>query len=302
MPQAIGLVVLAGLISAGLFLALLTGLPGMVLLAYLVQLPLMFIGLTMGLTGSVVAMVVAVLVIGVIAGAVAAVIYAMVQGLPALVVVRQALLRRQTGAGVEWYPPGLLLAQLTVVAALGIAAAFFLFLGEPGGLYGAIEGFLTTALSDLGALDVEAGVPPELARWVFLFPGLMASSWLIMVVINAVLAQAMAVRVGWNRRPTPDFAALELPAWLWPAVAAAVVLALLGEGLGFLGSSMLIVLTVPYVFLGLAVIHALTRRWARPGLARLAIYGTIALLGWPILGVLLLGLVEDWAHLRRRFV
>jgi hypothetical protein len=302
MPQTIGLVVLAGVVSAAFFLALLTGLPGMVVLAYLVQLPLLFIGFTMGLTGSVVALGAAVVVVGLIAGAVAALIYAMVQGLPALVVVRQALLNRPGGEGVEWYPTGLVLAQLTVIAALGIAVAFVLFLGEPGGLRGAIEGFLTTALTELGALDAGAGVPPELARWVFLFPGLMASSWLIMVVVNAVLAQAMAVRAGWNRRPTPDFAALELPGWLWPAVAAAVVLALFGEGLGFLGSSMLIVLTVPYVFLGLAVIHALTRRWARPGLARFAIYGSIALLGWPILGVLLLGLVEDWAQLRRRFV
>ena len=33
-----------------------------------------------------------------------------------------------------------------------------------------------------------------------------------------------------------------------------------------------------------------------------AVYGALVLLGWPILAVLLLGFVEDWAHLRRRLV
>ena len=77
---------------------------------------------------------------------------------------------------------------------------------------------------------------------------------------------------------------------------------LLGGILGDLGWSLLIVLVVPYLFLGLALVHVLVRRWPRPGLALGAIYGAMILLGWPILLVLLLGFVEDWAHLRRRWV
>jgi hypothetical protein len=143
----------------------------------------------------------------------------------------------------------------------------------------------------------------ELGPWIFLFPGLMATSWLVMVVLNAVLAQALAVRLGWNRRPSPDLTRLELPSWLWPALGAAGLVALLGEhGWGFLGRSLLIVFVVPYVFLGLAVIHTLVRRWSHPGWLLAAVYGALVLLGWPILAVLLLGFVEDWAHLRRRLV
>jgi hypothetical protein len=52
----------------------------------------------------------------------------------------------------------------------------------------------------------------------------------------------------------------------------------------------------------LAVIHTLVRRWSHPGWLLAAVYGALVLLGWPILAVLLLGFVEDWAHLRRRFV
>jgi hypothetical protein len=301
MPHPIALAVLAGLASSALFLSVLTGFPGVVLLAYFVQLPLLLVGLTLGLTGSVIAAASGLLVNGLIAGFATALVYALVQIVPTLVVVRQALLSRQDGGQIEWFPPGLLLAQLTALAAGAILIAFVLFLNEPGGLEGAIEAFVTSALQEFGALP--EGVAPEFGGWIFVFPGLMATSWLVMIVVNAVLAQALAVKIGWNRRPSPDIIALELPWWLWPAIGLAVFLSLLGEtGFGFLGRSLLMVLVVPYVFLGLAVLHALARKWAYPGLALAALYGSIVVLGWPLLVVLLLGLVEDWAGLRRRLI
>ena len=108
--------------------------------------------------------------------------------------------------------------------------------------------------------------------------------------------------MGINRRPTPKLSEVELPGWLWPAIALAALLALLGDGLGFLGRSLLIVLAVPYVFLGLAVIHALARRFSHRRLALGVFYGAMMLLGWPILAVLLLGFIEDWAHVRQRYL
>lgn len=303
MPQVIGYAVLAGLISSGLFLALSTGLPGMVLLAYFVQLPLLLAGLSLGLAASVVAAAAAILVCGLIAGVVAAAMFALVQALPAAMVVRQALLSRQDAGQVEWYPPGLVLAQLTALAVLLITIAFIVLLGRPGGLEGVLAEFLSAALEGLGATDVTVSAGPDPDRWLFLFPGLMAASWLVMVALNAVLAQLLAVRLGVNRRPSPELSELELPGWLWPAIGVAALLALLGAGgLGFLGRSLLIVLAVPYVFLGLAVVHAFARRVSHRRLALTLFYGAIVLLGWPLIAVLLLGLIEDWAHVRQRFL
>jgi hypothetical protein len=303
MPQVIALAVLAGLVSSGLFLALSTGLPGMVLFAYFVQLPLLLAGLSLGLAASGLAAVAAILVCGLIAGVVAATMFTLVQAIPAVMVVRQALLSRQEAGRVEWYPPGLVLAQLTAFAVLGITVAFVVLLGHPGGLAGVLAAFLGSALDGLGATEIAVSAGPELERWMFLFPGLMAASWLVMVALNAVLAQALAVRLGVNRRPTPNLSALELPGWLWPAIGLAALLALLGDdGLGFLGRALLIVLTIPYVFLGLAVVHAFARRVTHRRLALGLFYGAMMLLGWPILAVLLLGFVEDWAHVRQRFL
>jgi len=282
-------------------LSLLTGAPSLLLLAYFVQLPLLFAGLTMGLMGSVIAAASAILVNGLLAGMLAALLYAVVQALPVVVVVRQALLSRQDGGAVEWYPPGLILAQLAILSALGIVAAFVLLFDQPGGLEGVIEAFVGELLAEVGAVEAGVDATDVFGGWISLFPGLMATSWLLMTVVNAILAQALAVRFGWNRRPSPEIVTLQLPWWLWPALGGAAALALLGgSGMGFLGQAMLVVLVMPYGFLGLAVIHKLARRAPRPGLALFAIYGVILLFGWrSLLAVLVLGFVEDRAHLRR---
>jgi hypothetical protein len=277
--------------------------PGMVLLAYFIQLPLLFVGLSLGLAASVIAAGSAILVCSLIAGVVAAALFALIQALPAVMVIRQALLARRQDGKIEWYPPGLVLAQLTTFAALCITASYLVLLGHPGGLQGMLSDFIGSTLAELGGAETGAAPSPELSRWMFLFPGLMAASWLVMVVVNGVLAQVLAVRLGWNRRPSPALSELELPGWLWPAIGVAALLAVLGDdGPGFLGRSLLIVLVVPYMFLGLAVIHAFARRWSHRRLALAVFYGGIMLLGWPLLAVLLLGFVEDWAHVRQRFL
>jgi hypothetical protein len=94
MPHPLGLAILCGLISAMLFVSLLFGLPG-VLLVYFAQLPVLFAGLTLGLTGSGIAVVGAIVVIGVMVGMAAALGYALLHALPALFTIRQVLLRRE---------------------------------------------------------------------------------------------------------------------------------------------------------------------------------------------------------------
>ncbi|MEM7042646.1 MAG: hypothetical protein AAF543_07535, partial [Pseudomonadota bacterium] len=158
MSQALALAVIAGIISGALGLAPLLGSFALVLLSYFVQLPLMLVGLTLGLAAALVAAFSAVLVSGFIAGPLAALIFAIAFALPAVWVVRQALLSRQEPeAGIIWYPPGLILAQLAVMAVLVLAFAFFAFTGQPGGLVGAIEAVLAMALEQLSAAT---GQPP----------------------------------------------------------------------------------------------------------------------------------------------
>jgi hypothetical protein len=300
MSQPLALAALAGLISSALFLSLISGVPGIVLLAYFVQLPVMLAGLALGLAYSLMAGVVAATVAGMVAGVVAAVTYAAVQAGPAVVVVRQALLSRDVDGQVEWYPPGRLLGQLTLFAAAAIVVAFIVFAGEPDGLAGVIGAFLAAALAEFGAIAADSPLPEEARTLVALFPGLMASSWLLMTALNGVLAQHTARRMQRNIRPSPDYTRLELPTWLWIGVAVTALLSLFGGTLGMVGGSLLMVLAVPYFFLGLAVAHAVARRWQHRRLTLFAFYASVIVLGWPALLVVLLGLVEDWAGLRKK--
>lgn len=302
MPNPTAFAILAGLVSAGLYLSLLSGISGMVVVAYFVQLPLMAIGLCLGVGGTVMAAAGGALATGLIAGAVAAGLFAVVQAAPAVFVVRQALLSRDVDGRTEWFPVGLLLAQLTAGAALAIVVAFVAFLGEPQGLKGAIEGYLIAVLEAFeGTFEGELAVGP-VGGWSFLIPGLMAVSWLLMTLANATLGQALAARSGWSRRPSPPLAQLELPWWLWPVLGGAALLALLGDsGVGYLGRATLVVLIVPYALLGLTVVHAWANRRSHPRLLLTAVYLSLVLLGWPLLLIILLGFTEDCVSLRKRF-
>jgi hypothetical protein len=301
MSQALALAVLAGIVSGGLGLAPLSGSLGFVLVSYFVQLPLMLAGLTMGLAAALIACMAAMVLNGLIGGVLPALIFGVAFAAPALLVVRQALLSRQDQSGLVWYPPGLILAHLALLTVVVLALAFLALSGQPGGLLGTIE---TVLLEGAALVSEAAGQPapdPEMLKSsALLVPAIVACSWLVMGVVNAVIAQAIAVRSGWNRRPSPSLSDLDLPYWLWPLMAGAVILSLLGsDGIGLFGRSALIVLIVPFGFLGLAVIHKFANRWSYRQLGLAAVYVGIIVFNWPILAVIALGLVEDWAHLRR---
>ncbi|MGI9449253.1 MAG: DUF2232 domain-containing protein [Geminicoccaceae bacterium] len=301
MSQALALAVLAGIISGGLALMPLTGSIGLVFIGYFVQLPLMLAGLTMGLMATIIAVASAAMLNLFIIGPVGAFIFFIAFALPALVVVRQALLSRVESGTTIWYPPGLILALLTAIATFGVVLAFAMFTGQPGGLLGVIDRSLTEAIRDITEATGQSlpDLAPLRAR-LWMIPAAVGASWLIMTVMNAVIAQAIAVRAGWNQRPSPAFSSLDLPIWLWPMMGIAVALAVLGgDGLGFLGRSALIVLATPFAFLGLAVIHKFANRWSHRQLGLAAVYAGIIVFNWPILAVVALGLVEDWAHMRR---
>jgi hypothetical protein len=93
-----------------------------------------------------------------------------------------------------------------------------------------------------------------------------------------------------------------LPDWLGFGLAGVALAAVLAGGdVGYVASNMAVLLLIPFVFLGLAVIH----RWAkgRPnGALVLAVtYGLLILaFGWAAAAVAGLGLVRFWTMRFRR--
>src|SRR5271169_4360576 len=132
-PGTVGTGALLGSVGAALYLAVLTGSPGSLILVYLAQLPLFAAGLWLGVAAAAAAALTASVVLLAVGGIIAAALFAGLYAVPVVVLVRQALLARNGPEGaVEWYPPGLLTAWLTGLGLAALAVAVLLLGGASG--------------------------------------------------------------------------------------------------------------------------------------------------------------------------
>ncbi|MDM7946868.1 MAG: DUF2232 domain-containing protein [Oceanibaculum nanhaiense] len=304
----------AGLTSAALYLSVVLGSPGAFLLAYLAPLPLFLAGLALGLSALMAAGIAACVIVALASGSViAAGLYLGIEVLPIAVLVRQALLSRPVVGGVadgagagalEWYPVGRLTALLVAMAAAVLVVIWLVFAGSEGGLEGTVQMFLNAGLQGMlqaGGAEAEE-MTPAIALMAALFPGIAAASWVVMIAVNGALAQGLASRFGRNLRPSPDMATLELPRVLLGALVVAAVVGLVApDGLGYIGRNLLVVLGMAYLFAGLAVVHGFILRLTARQVLLVVVYVTMVLFGWPVLLVMLLGILDQLFGLRRRF-
>jgi len=295
----------AGLVSGIVFTAPLAGaVSGLLVVNYFSQLPLLIIGLSLGAASAAAAAGAALLVTVGAIGAGGAVQFLAAYALPAVVVTRQALLWRQAPDGTTaWYPPGMLLALLTGYGIFLFLAAMVFFAGESGGLEGTVRAALNAGLARLAPSADAVTRASAVDLWAPVFPGLAVASWMVMMLINGTLAQAILVRSGRNKRPSPRYSEIALPRWLAGALAATLALWLVGDGvLAFAGKSMTIIVALAYVLQGLAVVHSLSRGWAGRRLMLIVFYLLLLfLLGWRSVALIAgLGLVEQWVGLRHR--
>ncbi len=322
MNRSTALAVILGLASALPFLITLT-IPSGAFFTLLVPLPLFLSGLSLGSGAVTVSAATASLVLGLqvalaVFQATDSVGLALLNGAqmvlatgvmltaPVVILVRQALLTRAAGdGGVEWYPPGLLVTWLTGIGFVHLAVIATTITLLDGGT--SIEGTFSDLFAGwLGAVlpDLPSEETAEVSRSVAYFGlGLGTIGWLLLLALNGVLAQGALGRYGRNLRPAPDITALELPRWLAVALAVSVVTALLAAGdLAFLVRSLALVLLLPYIFAGLAVVHAAFRRHKARILLMVIFYVILVLFTWPMAFVIALGLVDQWFGFRRRLL
>lgn len=304
MSKGIGLAVAAGLASGLVYVSVLAGGSLGMLLAYLTPLPLVMIGLSYGVGRSLIGCAVAVAVVALAApGGIA--VFVLATLLPVLVLVRQALLWRQTPAGqVEWYPPGPLLAQLAIIAVALMGLGELLVVGQPTSLEAtvrqAVRHFVELVLPTAPG-DVKGQLT---GLWSAVFPAMLAGAWLLTAVANGVVGQWTVAKAGHALRPVPEYSGLELPLWLLGALAGAAVFGAMADGdAGYLGRNAAVVLLWPYVFAGLAAVHRWLRGKPNAGALLVLFYLVFfTMSGWALVAVAGLGLVRHWTRLRRREV
>lgn len=304
----IALAVAAGGISALLYLAVVAGGFGAVLLGYLAPLPLFLAGLSAGATAAALAaMIGAMLTAGLSGSDVAPLTFLGTAALPA-VLVAAAALRSRTGDDGEtrWSPPGDALMVLTATALGAFALAVVVAAGVDGGLEAVVRRALETVLAglaDMGGASLPADGPMlQDGGWLTsALPGFVAVSWMLMAVVNAVLAQGALTRFGRNLRPAMRFADLSAPRGVSVGFGAALAGAmLLPAPLGFWAVNVALILAVPLLFAGLAVAHAVAERRSAPAALLVAFYVFLFIFGWPIALMVGLGVIETWMGLSRR--
>jgi len=304
MPKEVLIAIAAGLLSAMLALSVTTGSTISVLFVYLAPLPLMIMGLGFGSLMATIGTASGVIAVFVGSGWFPALIFALINGLPAVLVAQLALRSRTDEDGsVVWFPPGPILASLAATAAVLFLAVAILSGGSEGGIAEVVRSRLSAGLTvmapNLSATELKEVVDILTAA----FPAATAISWLAMTVITAVLAQWVLVRSSRALRPSPRMADLDLPDWSSWALVGAGILALIGEGqLEYIGHNLVVILAVPFFFLGLGIVHALVGRAPFPGMMLVTFYMLLLMLSaWAALLVTGLGFIEQWACLRQRF-
>ena len=303
MSKNVLIAIAGGLLTALLYLSTETGNPATLIFAYFTLLPLFMVGLAKGLAAAAISGTVAVVVTGVAAKFTGAAMFALAYAVPAVVMVRMALLNRQTPEGTaEWYPAGRIMSWLTAYGAAALITFAVTAGDSPAGMEATFREGIETSLEGLAGGEDGTGPAAIAAQVAPHFPALIITSWLVMVAINGSLAQRFLRRLGWNLRPSPRMSAFELPHWMAIALAISVLAWLAGgQGApGFIGWNLTLVFSVPYFFMGLTVIHTLSRPWPARTPALVIFYLFLIIFRWPVALVAALGLVEQWAGLRQR--
>jgi hypothetical protein len=84
------------------------------------------------------------------------------------------------------------------------------------------------------------------------------------------------------------------------ALAAATLAIPLGGMLGIVSGVVLAAFLMAYGVLGFAVMHAITQGMNARGLVLGGVYAAVLVIGWPVLALCLLGLIETAIDLRAR--
>jgi predicted membrane protein DUF2232 len=291
--------VLLGGLSALLYLSVIVT-PGGVIMASFTQAPLFIAGLSLGLPAALMATAVASVSVMTAGGLLGGIVHALVNALPVLILLNRALLsRRAPDGGVEWYPPGLLVAWLSGLAAVTLGVLLTILAMGQGGMAGSVHRQIDLILPMFG--PNQESLRPLFEIVAPILPAIIVAAWMLVTMANGAIAQAITTGMRRALRPALKIAETELPNWLAIALVIAAGVVLIGHGLiGTIAANATVILLVPFVVLGLAVVHLATRGVRARGFLLGGLYAVTAILTWPLIVIIALGLIEQGFGLKRR--
>ena len=305
MPLGTILVIVGGIVSALLSTAAIFGSGLGLLLAYFAPMPILLIGLSRGRQAANFATLSGIISALVLSPGYQGVLYCATIALPAWLIVYTALTpQTKTKNQADLIPIGEIISRLVVLSAIILITSVTVFLDMQNDVAVAIETFLKEiiAYNRFGS-NITANDQILIERLVPVFPVIIVSSWLLMAFLNTIIAQAILLKAKTNKKTAFNYSKITVPEWLYWALASSGALILMGtENVQYIGRNLSLIFLIPFLFVGLSVIHRIADKFRSPSIALTIFYILMIISSWPSYIALLLGFFEKWTKFREKLM
>ncbi len=131
-------------------------------------------------------------------------------------------------------------------------------------------------------------------------PAAAAIAAIMTLTLNLWLAGRITLTSGRLKRTWPDLTTAALPPMTLVALCVALGLSFVGGLLGIVSQIASAALLMAFALTGLATLHALTRGRKNRLLWLSSVYVVVGIFGWPVIGLIVLGLADAMFNFRRR--
>lgn len=290
---------LEGISSALLFLFL--GPVGGGALLFSAQIPLFMIGFKGGFQSLPKPLVLAMFLVFGLGGINQFMFYCILVALPSLVLIKLALQSKKVQKTVQWYPAGRLLYTLMILGLLMTTSMVFIYSTDPQG-----DGLtrLMQLPKDFGSDKKLQTVQHAIDLLIPFIPSMMGLTLIFLTILSCVWAQNLTRLTGKMKRPPIAMTDIYLPWNTWYI--------LTGVGLGWalipkdwgllhsLFSNGTIVVLTAFFFQGMSIVHIYGKKLKNPQLFLVLFYFFVVMFTWPILILIMFGIIEPWALLREK--
>jgi hypothetical protein len=199
----------------------------------------------------------------------------------------------------DWYPTGRILAWTALFASITTISALLTLGTDADTITGALRRGLLRIMGTRGAPSGEADRVVD--ALVAIAPGAATIIAMMTLTLNLWLAAKITTTSGLMKRPWPDLRTTTLPGMILIALLVAVVLCFVGGLLAMVAQIVSSALLMAYAVTGFAVLHTVTQAFSGRAFVLGAAYAATLFIGWPLLGMISLGLADAVFGIRQAY-
>jgi hypothetical protein len=303
----------AGCASALMFASIISGALISLVLFYLAPLPLMVAAIGWGPLSATIGGIAAAIGLGALFGLPYCMAYAITVALPAWWLGHLALLGRpianaSAGNGaapvapaMEWYPTGRILLWIAGFAALTTIAALLTLGIDATAIATTMKRGLLRILGSR-ATSPSADLERVIDALVMIAPSAAAIIAMMTLTINLWLAARITATSGRLHRPWPDLKSTTVPPMTLVALCVAIAFCFTSGLAAMFAQIATVALLMAYALTGFAVLHTLTLALRSRAIWLGCTYAVVVVFSWPVLAMVVLGLLDAIFGLRERFL